>query len=103
MFGLAANSVVLLADAAHNLGDVLGSADGLGAAWLTRRPPTPRRTYGWGRSSIMAALVNSVVLLISVGAIAVEAARRLLEPEPVGEDRDLVSPPSASSSTAARR
>ena len=84
-FGLAANSVVLLADAAHNLGDVLGLLMAWWAAWLTRRPPTPRRTYGWGRSSIMAALANSVVLLISVGAIAVEALRRLVEPEPVGE------------------
>jgi cobalt-zinc-cadmium efflux system protein len=84
-FGLAANSVVLLADAAHNLGDVLGLLMAWWAAWLTRRPPTPRRTYGWGRSSIMAALANSVVLLISVGAIAVEAVRRLIEPEPVGE------------------
>ncbi len=85
VFGLAANSVVLLADAAHNLGDVLGLLMAWWAAWLTRRPPTPRRTYGWGRSSIMAALANSVVLLISVGAIAVEAVRRLIQPEPVGE------------------
>lgn len=84
-FGLAANSVVLLADAAHNLGDVLGLLMAWWAAWLTRRPPTRRRTYGWGRSSIMAALANSVVLLVSVGAIAVEAVRRLIEPEPVGE------------------
>jgi cobalt-zinc-cadmium efflux system protein len=85
VFGLAANSVVLLADAAHNLGDVLGLLMAWWAAWLTRRPPTPRRTYGWGRSSIMAALANSVVLLISVGAIAVEAIRRLVQPEPVAE------------------
>ncbi len=85
VFGLAANSVVLLADAAHNLGDVLGLLMAWWAAWLTRRPPTPRRTYGWGRSSIMAALANSVVLLVSVGAIAVEAVRRIIEPEPVGE------------------
>jgi len=55
------------------------------AAWLTQRPPTPRRTYGWGRSSILAALANSVVLLVSVGAIAAEAVQRLIEPEPVGE------------------
>ncbi len=84
-FGLAANSVVLVADAAHNLGDVLGLLLAWGASWLARRPPTPRRTYGWGRSSILAALVNSVVLLVSVGAIAFEAARRLFHPEPVGE------------------
>jgi cobalt-zinc-cadmium efflux system protein len=84
-FGLAVNSVVLLADAAHNLGDVLGLLMAWWAAWLTQRPPTRRRTYGWGRSSILAALANSVVLLVSVGAIAAEAVQRLIEPVPVGE------------------
>ena len=84
-FGLAVNSVALLADAAHNLGDVLGLLLAWGAAWLARRPPTGDRTYGWGRSSILAALTNAVVLLIGVGAIALEAVRRLLAPEPVGE------------------
>jgi cobalt-zinc-cadmium efflux system protein len=84
-FGIAANSVALVADAVHNLGDVLSLLLAWGAAWLTRRPPTQRRTYGWGRSSIMAALVNAAVLLVSVGAIGIESIRRLLEPEPVGE------------------
>jgi cobalt-zinc-cadmium efflux system protein len=83
VFGLTANSVALVADAAHNLGDVLALLLAWGAAWLTRRPPTARRTYGWGRSSILAALVNAAVLLIGVGAIGIEAIRRLLEPEPV--------------------
>ena len=78
-----ANSVALVADAAHNLGDVLSLLLAWGAAWLTRRPPTARRTYGWGRSSILAALINAAVLLISVGAIGFEAIRRLLDPEPV--------------------
>jgi cobalt-zinc-cadmium efflux system protein len=82
-FGLAANSVALVADAVHNLGDVLALLLAWGAAWLTRQPPTARRTYGWGRSSILAALVNAAVLLIGVGAIGIEAIRRLLEPEPV--------------------
>jgi cobalt-zinc-cadmium efflux system protein len=84
-FGLLANSMALLADAAHNLGDVLGLLLGWGAAWLARRPPTQRRTYGWGRSSILAALLNATILLIGVGAIGVEAAHRLLVPEPVRE------------------
>jgi cobalt-zinc-cadmium efflux system protein len=83
LFGLAANSVALVADAAHNLGDVLALLLAWGAAWLARRPPTARRTYGWGRSSILAALINATVLLVSVGAIGIEAIRRLLEPEPV--------------------
>ena len=82
-FGIAANSVALIADAAHNLGDVLALLLAWAAAWLTRRPPTARRTYGWGRSSILAALVNAAVLLIGVGAIGIEAIRRLLDPEPV--------------------
>jgi cobalt-zinc-cadmium efflux system protein len=82
-FGLTANSVALVADAAHNLGDVLALLLAWGAAWLTRRPPTARRTYGWGRSSILAALVNAAVLLIGVGAIGIEAIRRLMEPEPI--------------------
>jgi cobalt-zinc-cadmium efflux system protein len=81
--GLAANSVALVADAAHNLGDVLALLLAWGAAWLARRPPTARRTYGWGRSSILAALVNAAVLLIGVGAIGIEAIHRLLAPEPV--------------------
>lgn len=85
VFGLAANSIALLADAAHNFGDVLGLLLGWGAAWLTRLPPTRRRTYGWGRSSILAVLLNATILLISVGAIGVEAVRRLVAPEPVAE------------------
>jgi cobalt-zinc-cadmium efflux system protein len=84
-FGLMANSMALLADAAHNVGDVLGLLLGWGATWLARRPPTRRRTYGWGRSSILATLLNATILLIGVGAIGVEAVRRLLAPEPVVE------------------
>ena len=82
-FGLIAGSLALVADAGHNLADVLGLVLAWGAAVLSRRPPTARRTYGFGRSSILAALVNAVILLIGVGAIALEAIRRLLAPEPV--------------------
>lgn len=82
-FGLAANSMALLADAAHNFADVLALLLAWGAASLARRPPTRRRTYGWGRSSILAALSNAMVLLIGVGAIGLEALRRLAEPAPV--------------------
>ncbi len=83
--GLAAGSIALLADAAHNFGDVLGLLLGWGAAWLGGLPPTRQRTYGWGRSSILAALLNATILLISVGAIGVEAVQRLMAPEPVAE------------------
>lgn len=83
VLGLIANSMALLADGAHNLGDVLALLLAWGAVWLSRRPPTPHRTYGWGRSSILAALVNAMVLLIGVGAISAGAVERLLTPEPV--------------------
>lgn len=85
VFGLAANSMALLADAVHNFGDVLGLLLGWGAIWLARLPPTRRRTYGWGRSSILAALLNATILLIGVGAIGVEAVQRLFAPQPVAE------------------
>src|SRR3984885_1876374 len=82
-FGFAANSVALIADAVHNLGDVLGLLLGWMAVWLHRRPPTQRRTYGWGRFSIVTALANAAILLISVGAIGIEALHRLQAPAPV--------------------
>lgn len=84
VFGIAANSVVLLADAAHNLGDVLGLLLAWGATVLGRRRPTRQRTYGYGRSSILASLTNAVMLLVGVGAIAVEAIQRLVAGVPAG-------------------
>ncbi len=83
VFGLLAGSLALLADAGHNLSDVLGLALAWGAAWLARREPTPRRTYGMRRSSILAAIANAMLLLVAIGAIALEAVRRLQTPEPV--------------------
>ena len=85
VFGLLAHSVALLADAAHNLGDVLGLLLAWGAVWLGRRRPTRERTYGYGRSTILASLTNAVVLLVSVGAIAVEAVQRLAAGVPSGQ------------------
>jgi len=82
-FGLVADSLALLADAGHNLSDVLGLALAWGAAWLARREPTPRRTYGLRRSSILAALANAMLLLVAIGAIAWEAVHRLQAPEPI--------------------
>lgn len=80
VFGRLANSLALVADAGHNLGDVLGLLLAWGASALVRRKPTPQRTYGLRRTSILAALVNAVVLLVTVGAIAWEAVRRLSNP-----------------------
>lgn len=83
LFGVAAHATALLADAVHNAGDVLALLLAWGAAVLARRVPSLRRTYGWGRGSILAALVNAVVLLLGVGAIALAAVQRLLHPLPV--------------------
>ena len=85
VFGLTAHSVALLADAAHNLGDVLGLLLAWWATWLGRREPTQSRTYGYGRSSILASLTNAVVLLVGVGGITVEAVQRLAQGVPSGD------------------
>jgi cobalt-zinc-cadmium efflux system protein len=82
-FGFMSHSVALVADAVHNLGDVLSLLLGWGALWLSRQPPTARRTYGWGRGTIYAAFANAALLLISVGAIGLEAIRRFIEPAPI--------------------
>jgi cobalt-zinc-cadmium efflux system protein len=83
VYGFLSHSVALLADAGHNLGDVLG----LGVAWLAselvKRAPTDRFTYGLRNSSILAALFNAVFLLVTVGAISWEAIQRLGSPESV--------------------
>jgi cobalt-zinc-cadmium efflux system protein len=81
--GLSAHSMALLADAVHNAGDVLALLLAWGAMILGRRMPSARRTYGWGRGSILAALFNAAVLLVGIGAIAVEAIRRFAEPAAV--------------------
>ena len=83
VFGFQANSLALIADAGHNLGDVLGLALAWGAAHLTRREPTARLTYGLGNSTIWAAATNAFLLLVACGAIAWEAAGRVHSPEPV--------------------
>ena len=83
LFGVLSGSLALLADAGHNLGDVLGLALSWGAAVLGRRGPSGRFTYGLRSSSILAALANALILLLVTGGIAWEALRRLAEPEPV--------------------
>ena len=81
--GLLAGSMALLADAGHNLSDVLGLVVAWAAAWLARKPPSQRFTYGLRSSTILAALLNAIFLLVAVGAIALEALQRLRTPEPV--------------------
>src|SRR3954464_4549959 len=82
VFGWLGNSVALLADAGHNLSDVLGLVVAWVATVLAARLPTARFTYGFRGSSILAALFNAVFLLVAVGGIAWEAILRFSHPEP---------------------
>lgn len=86
--GVIADSTALMADAGHNLSDVLGLAMAGGAAWLARRGAHGiaggRRTYGYGKATVLAALGNALLLIFACGAIAFEAVRRFAEPAPVG-------------------
>ncbi|TPW30433.1 cation diffusion facilitator family transporter [Pararhizobium mangrovi] len=83
IYGVLGNSMALLADAGHNLSDVLGLVVAWVAVLLGNRPPSGRFTYGLRSSSILAALFNAIILLVAVGGIATEAIRRLIEPGPV--------------------
>ena len=82
-YGVASGSLSLLADAGHNLGDVLGLGLSWGAATLGRRGPSVRFTYGFRSSSILAALANAIILLVVTGGIAWQAILRLEYPVPV--------------------
>lgn len=89
--GFASHSLALLADAGHILTDVVA----LGLAWFAvvqaRRPPDPRRTYGYHRVGILAAMANGATLVLIVVAIAYEAVRRLQNPQPVHGELVIVS------------
>src|SRR6266853_4427006 len=78
--GIVSGSLALLADAGHNLGDVLGLSLSWGAAVLSRRQPSGRFTYGLRSTSILAALANAIILLVVTGGIAWEAIWRLSHP-----------------------
>jgi cobalt-zinc-cadmium efflux system protein len=83
LFGFWVGSLALLADAAHNLTDVGGLLIAWGAVVIGRRRPTMLHTYGLGRATVLAALVNGIALLIGVGAVVREAIARIPDPEPV--------------------
>ncbi|MGM4871150.1 cation diffusion facilitator family transporter [Bradyrhizobium sp. 956_D2_N1_5] len=83
IYGYIGNSTALLADAGHNLSDVLGLVVAWCASIAARRAPSGRFTYGFRASTILAALANAVFLLVATGAIGWEAILRLREPEPV--------------------
>ncbi len=83
VFGLLSGSLALLADAGHNLSDVLGLLLAWSASGLARRKASPRHTYGLRKSTVLAAMFNAIILMIAVGGIAWEALRRIGEPGPV--------------------
>ena len=83
IYGVLAHSTALLADAGHNLSDVLGLLLAWGATWLATRRPSARYTFGYGSSSILASLVNAGLLLFACGVIVAEAIGRLMNPAPV--------------------
>jgi cobalt-zinc-cadmium efflux system protein len=80
IFGFLSNSMALIADAGHNLSDVLGLMVGWAGAVMAKRAASPRFTYGLKKASILAALINALSLMVAVGAIAAEAVRRLFNP-----------------------
>ena len=81
--GIESNSLSLKADAGHLLGDVLALGLSLGATIFSRRPATPKRTYGYHRTEVLAAVFNGGTLLILAGYIFFKAYNRLITPEPV--------------------
>jgi cobalt-zinc-cadmium efflux system protein len=83
VYGMLIHSMALLADAGHNAGDVLGLGLAWGAAYLSTRAATNNRTYGLRKTTILAALLNAIILLIAVGAIAIEAIQKIIAPQPV--------------------
>lgn len=82
IYGFIAGSMALLADAGHNLSDVLGLVVAWAGAMMARRSASRRFTYGFKKASILAALINALLLLVAIGAIAAEAIRRLFDPSP---------------------
>ena len=89
-YGVLSQSMALLADAGHNLSDVLGLLLAWVAASLSKRPPSRHFTYGLKGSSVLAALANAFLLLVAIGAIAWESILRLANPEPVGSGAMMI-------------
>ncbi|MDQ2702747.1 MAG: cation diffusion facilitator family transporter [Pseudomonadota bacterium] len=82
-YGFATDSLALLSDALHNLGDVLGLGLAWAAAAMARRAPTQRHTYGWRRATLLSPLANALLLVAFAGALGWEAVRRLGDPPQV--------------------
>jgi cobalt-zinc-cadmium efflux system protein len=82
-YGWKIDSLALLADAGHNLSDVIGLVLAWGGALAGKLRPDARHTYGWKRASILAAFVNALLLLVAMGSLAWEAVHRLQSPQPI--------------------
>jgi cobalt-zinc-cadmium efflux system protein len=82
-YGLLADSLALIADAGHNLSDVMSLMLAWGANYLATKHPTHKRTYGLRKVTIMASLLSAVLLLVAMGGIAWESVERLSSPQPV--------------------
>jgi len=82
-YGISAGSLALIADAGHNLSDVLGLVLAWGAALLAAKPATDKRTYGFRKATIIASLASAILLLVALGGIAWEAFGRFFDPKPV--------------------
>lgn len=82
-YGMKADSLALIADAWHNLSDVISLLLAWGAHYLSSRPATINRTYGLGRVSILASLISAILLLFALGGISWEAIQRFFDPQPV--------------------
>jgi len=89
--GFWANSMALLADAGHNLSDVLALLMAWGATVLARRAPSARRTYGLRKGTVLASLANAVFLLLAIGAIVSEAVRRIAHPDTVAAGTVMIT------------
>ena len=100
-YGLAIGSMALLADAGHNLSDILGLIIAWTGATLAKRAPSKRFTFGLRGSSILAALANAILLLVAVGLIASEAIQRIFYPAPVAGGTIIIVAAIASSRVGA--
>ena len=90
VYGINGDSLALIADAGHNLSDVLSLVAAWGAIWLSKKQPTVKFTYGFKKSSVLAALFNAVILLVAIGGIIWEALRRINHPENVNSEYVII-------------
>jgi cobalt-zinc-cadmium efflux system protein len=90
VYALLSNSMSLLADAGHNLGDVFGLSLAWAANWLLTKPSTEHYSYGYKKTTILAAIANAILLTFATGIIAYESILRLLHPAPIVEKTVII-------------